>query len=256
MKTVILAGGYGTRIAEESVTRPKPMIDIGGMPIIWHIMKHYYHFGHKEFIIAANFKNKGYMFSEFFKNYSLYQNDIHVSTKDAKIEFLSNRCEDWSVSIIDTGDVTETAGRIKRLRHLLDGDDFLVTYGDGVSDININKVIDFHKSHGKCATMCVTSPTTRFGSPTISSNGLVTSFAEKPNLSDQKINIGYFVFKPKFLDYIESDSDSLAMLDSVARSGQLMSYMHDGFWRCMDTLADMRSLRNMYSAGNAEWILW
>lgn len=256
MKTVVLAGGYGTRLAEESSSRPKPMIEIGGMPILWHIMKHYYYYEHREFIIAANFANMGGMISDFFLNYAIRRNDIKVYPHGGEVTYLSNRSEDWIVSIVDTGDKTETAGRLKRLKGLIGTDDFLVTYGDGVSDVDINQVINYHKSHGKVATMCVTNPATRFGCLEASSDGAVSEFVEKPFLVNQLVNIGYFVFKNEFFDYVHSDSDSLSMLDRLAKDNQLMAFKHTGFWQCMDTLADMRQLRKMYAQDSARWVLW
>ena len=178
MKVVILAGGYGTRLAEETSARPKPMVEIGGLPILWHIMKHYYYYGHNDFLIAANFRNKSHLISEFFLNYSTRMNDIKISPFTGNYKFLSSRSEKWDISIIETGAFTETAGRLKRLEQYIDDEIFLATYGDGVSDIDLKNVLEYHNKHGKIATICVTTPVTRFGCLTLDADNAVMNFRE------------------------------------------------------------------------------
>ena len=255
MKVVILAGGFGTRLYEESQYRPKPMIEIGGLPILWHIMKHYYSYGHKDFYIAANAKNKSQQIIDFFLNYRYHRSDLSFDFGNDEIKIINNRYEDWKVNIIETGSKTETAGRIKRLEKYLNNETFLCTYGDGVSNLNIDNLIEFHKSHSMTATLTSSKPASRFGCLKIS-NDKVQEFVEKPKDGDHVVNTGYFVFEPEIFKYIKNDSDSLTILSEVAKNSQLAAYKHDGFWQCMDTYSDLRILRNLYEKNKAPWILW
>ena len=257
MKAVILAGGLGTRISEESYLRPKPMIEIGGHPILWHIMKTYYHYGITDFIICAGYKQ--HMIKEYFADYFLHCSDVTFDfTKGFKTEIHNIDIEKWKVTVVDTGLNTMTGGRIKRVRKYLDDNEpFLLTYGDGVSDVDIGKLVAFHKSHGKLATLTAVHPVGRFG--VLGMNGdCISSFGEKTESKTDWINGGYMVLDPKVIDYIEGDGTTFEKepLERLSSEGQLMAYKHGGFWQCMDTLRDKEKLEEMWARGEAKWKVW
>ena len=256
MKAVILAGGLGTRISEETETKPKPMIEIGGKPILWHIMKIYSHHGINEFIICCGYK--GYVIKEYFTNYYLHQSDITLEMSNNDIKIHQERAEPWKVTLIDTGENTMTGGRIKRIKDYLDGDDdFCLTYGDGVSNINITELIMFHKSHGKIATLSSVFPQARFGSLHIEKNQ-VKKFIEKPRGDGALINGGFFVINKKAVELIGGDSTIWEQepLNYLANNGELMAYRHEGFWQPMDTLRDKIYLEELWESRRAPWKVW
>ncbi len=254
MKVVLLAGGLGTRLAEETETKPKPMVEIGQQPILWHIMKHYAHFGHSEFVVALGYR-ADYV-KRFFSDYCAMSGDLTVNLATGRVEAQTTQREDWIIYLVDTGGSTNTGGRVKRLaRHLTDT--FLLTYGDGVSNIDLAALVDFHKSHGKLCTLSAVRPPTRFGHLDIVGDQ-ITEFSEKPQLGEGWINGGFFVMEPGVLDYIDGDSVNLAHapLENLAKDGQLMAFKHEGFWQCMDTLRDKEHLESMWNSGSAEWKVW
>lgn len=256
MKAVILAGGLGTRISEETALKPKPMIEIGGKPILWHIMKIYSHYGINEFIICCGYR--GYVIKEYFANYFLHQSDITFDMSNNKIKIHQERAEPWKVTLIDTGDNTMTGGRIKRIKEYLgDQEDFCLTYGDGLANIDITKLIAFHKSHGKTATLSAIYPPGRFGALEIAENQ-VTSFYEKPRGDGALINGGFFIVNKKALEYIKGDSTIWEQepLNNLAHEGELMSYKHDDFWYPMDTLRDKHYLEELWESDKAPWKVW
>jgi len=255
MKVVIFAGGLGTRLSEETILKPKPMVEIGGKPIIWHIMKIYSHYGHKDFLIALGYK--GYIIKEWFANYFLHNSDVTIHLRDNKIEVHSTSVEDWNVTLVDTGLLTNTGGRLYRLRKYLENEEtFMLTYGDGVANININKLIEFHKSHGKIATLTAVQPEGRFGALDIL-NGEVRRFVEKPPGDGAWVNGGFFVLNKEVFDYIEGDEMwESGCLRRLAEANQLMAFKHYGFWKCMDTLRDKKKLEEMWMAGDAAWKIW
>lgn len=256
MKAVILAGGLGTRLSEETTTKPKPMIEIGGKPILWHILKIYSAHGITDFIICCGYK--GYVIKEYFSNYFLHMSDITLDIKNNKMTVLNRGAEDWSITLVDTGDASMTGGRLLRVKDYLSEDDcFCLTYGDGLSDIDITALIEFHKGHGKDATITATYPSGRFGALELESN-VVKSFKEKPRGDGSLINGGFFVLNPSVIDLIKDDNtvweqDPLIIL---AKKKQLMAYKHLGFWQPMDTLRDKVYLERLWEAGNAPWKLW
>ncbi|MCB0370416.1 MAG: glucose-1-phosphate cytidylyltransferase, partial [Bdellovibrionales bacterium] len=253
---VILAGGLGTRISEESHLRPKPMIEIGLFPVLWHIMKIYSHYGLNDFIICCGYK--GYVIKEYFANYFIHNSDITFNLKSNKVEIHSNSSEPWSVTCVDTGSETMTGGRIKRIKPYLDEDeDFCLTYGDGVGDINISELINFHKSHNKLATVTATKPPGRFGQLSISGDK-VESFIEKPIGDGSYINGGFFVLHPKVVDYISDDKTvwEKTPLEKLAKNDELLAYIHEGFWQPMDTLRDKNYLESLWNANQAPWKVW
>jgi len=254
MKAVILAGGFGTRISEESSIRPKPMIEIGGRPVLWHIMKNYSSHGINDFIICCGYK--GYVIKEYFQNYFLHMSDVTFDLSRNNIEIHQKRAEPWKVTLIDTGENTQTGGRLKRVADYINGD-FCLTYGDGLSSIDINKLIQFHKNHGKLATITAVQPPGRFGSLKIENNQ-VKSFYEKPTGDGGWINGGFFVLNPDVIKLIEDDSTIWEQkpLTKLAEMGQLNSFMHDGFWRPMDTLRDKNILEELWSSNKAPWKNW
>lgn len=257
MKVVILAGGLGTRISEESHLRPKPMIEIGGMPIMWHIMKEYSHYGYNDFIICAGYKQ--YVIKEYFADYYLHRSDVTFDFgHENKMIIHNNVAEPWKVTIVDTGLHTMTGGRVKRVRDYIGEETFMLTYGDGLCDININKLVDFHKSHGKIATITAIDLNQRFGVLEIAKSGLVKAFREKDADDGDVINGGYMVLEPKIFDYIEGSRTVLEKepLAKLASEGEMMAYRHDGFWRCMDTQRDKMVLEQMWEEGNAPWKVW
>jgi glucose-1-phosphate cytidylyltransferase len=256
MKAVILAGGLGTRISEETNSRPKPMIEVGGKPLLWHIMKIYSHYGINDFIICLGYR--GYFIKEYFANYFLHSSDVRFHMAEDRIEILEQRVEPWTVTLVDTGLDTMTGGRLKRISHLIDDQPFCVTYGDGVADINISKLLESHKSSGKLATVTAVSPPGRFGALSINEQSAVTAFTEKPLGDGDMINGGFFVIEPEVLSMIESDStvwEHQPMNNLVAKE-QLNAYEHDGFWQPVDTLREKRYLEELYQSKKAPWILW
>lgn len=254
MKAVILAGGLGTRISEESSSRPKPMIEIGGMPILWHILKIYSGHGINEFVICCGYK--GYIIKEYFANYFLHMSDVTIDINLNSIEVHQKKVEPWKITLVDTGVNTQTGGRLKRIINYIDND-FCMTYGDGVGSIDITASIAFHKQHGKLATMTAVQPPGRFGA--LETDGTsVKAFIEKPQGDGGWINGGFFVLKPQVLDLISSDSTlwEEEPLELLAKQGQLESFFHSGFWRPMDTLRDKSSLEELWACGNAPWKNW
>lgn len=258
MKVVILAGGFGTRISEESHLKPKPMIEIGDMPILWHIMKTYSHYGYNDFIICCGYK--GYVIKEYFANYFLHASDITFDfTDNNKTIIHNNIAEPWKVTLIDTGIKSMTGGRVKKIKPYIDkGESFMLTYGDGVSDINIAKLIKHHKSQNKLATVTSVQPSGRFGAMNISSNNMVSNFQEKPKGDGLWINGGYFVLDYKVFDYIDGDSTVFEKepLENLAKDKQLTAYKHNGFWQPMDTMRDKEYLENLWSTKKALWKVW
>ncbi len=254
MKVVLLAGGLGTRISEESALRPKPMIEIGGRPVLWHIMKIYLAHGLRDFVICCGYK--GYMIKEYFANYSLHMSDVTIDMERNSIEVHQKKTEPWRVTLVDTGEATQTGGRLKRVAGYID-DDFCMTYGDGVGSVNIGELIAFHRQHGKLATMTATQPPGRFGALQMDGHA-VTSFLEKPTGDGGWINGGFFVLSPKTLDLIEGDETiwERAPLETLARNKQLEAYFHGGFWQPMDTLRDKNHLEELWGSGQAPWKVW
>jgi len=257
MKVVLLAGGLGTRISEETGIKPKPMVEIGGKPIIWHIMKTYSNYGFNEFVILLGYK--GYVIKEYFANYFLHLSDIAVDLGENSIEILNNNSEPWKVTLLDTGANTMTGGRIKKAQKFIGDEAFFLTYGDGVADINIDDLLKFHKSHGKSISITSAQPDGRFGSLEIGLNDQVKSFKEKPRGDGSWINAGYFVCEPKVFEYI-SDNDQTVFeqdpLINLATNGELFAYKHDGFWMPMDTLSDKNKLNTMWNKNEAPWKIW
>lgn len=257
MKVVILAGGLGTRISEESHLKPKPMIDVGEMPILWHIMKTYSYYGYNDFIICCGYK--GHIIKEYFANYYLHRSDITFDfTAENKMTFNSNVAEPWKVTLVDTGLNTMTGGRIKRIRPYINEERFLLTYGDGVADINIESLLQFHIQSGKMATLTAIQPGGRFGMIDINENNMIFNFREKTKEDGGWINGGYMVFEPGIFDLIENDQTVLEQfpLEEAARRGQLNAYKHHGFWQCMDTLRDKLLLDEMWQKNKAPWKIW
>jgi glucose-1-phosphate cytidylyltransferase len=256
MKAVILAGGLGTRISEETSLRPKPMIEIGGKPILWHIMKMYSAYGINDFVICCGYK--GYVIKEFFANYFLHSSDVTFDFKKNNTLIHEERSEPWSVTLVDTGDDSMTGGRLKRVQKYLDGEGtFCLTYGDGLSDINISKTIEFHKSHGRVASLLAVNPPARFGALNIE-NDLVTSFKEKPKGQEALVSGGFFVLSKAVFDYLKDDRTvwEHEPLMKLASEGNLKAYCHDGFWHPMDTLRDKTYLEDLWSSGKAPWKVW
>ncbi|MEZ9917915.1 glucose-1-phosphate cytidylyltransferase [Vibrio breoganii] len=256
MKAVILAGGLGTRLSEETSVKPKPMVEIGGKPILWHIMKQYSAHGINDFVICCGYK--GYVIKEYFANYFLHMSDVTFDMKKNEMQVHRKRAEPWTVTLVDTGDNSMTGGRLSRVAdHIKDDEAFCFTYGDGVGDIDITKTIEFHRSHGKLATLTATFPPGRFGALDISS-GKVNSFKEKPKGDGAMINGGFFVLSPKVLKYIDGDSTVWEQypLNQLAEDDQLMAYEHHGFWQPMDTLRDKVYLEELWQEGKAPWKIW
>lgn len=257
MKAIILAGGFGTRISEESGIRPKPMVEIGGKPILWHIMKIFSAHDVNDFIICCGYK--GYVIKEYFVNYFLHQSDITIDVKNNKIEVLQNDVEPWKVSMIDTGENTMTGGRLKRVQEYIGHETFLMTYGDGVSDINIDSLLDFHVKQKTLATVTAVQPPGRFGTFTLSEGqSKVTNFREKPKGDGAWVNGGFFVLEPGVMEYINGDDTvwEREPLMRLAKDGQLSAYKHDGIWQPMDTIRDKNLLESMWNSGKAPWKLW
>ena len=261
MKTVILAGGLGTRLGEETVVRPKPLVEIGGKPIIWHIMKHYSHYGINDFVILLGYK--GYMIKEFFDNYRRHLYDMKIDFKNNKSEIIKSDLnieeENWTIELIDTGEHTMTGGRLKRAyKYLKDEKSFCLTYGDGVSDINIEKEIKFHKKHGKIATVGAVCPPARFGALKIENDNRVSNFIEKPKGDNGYINGGFFILNKAIFNYIDDDYTIFEQkpLMNLAENNEIMAFKHDSFWQCMDTQRDKTLLEDLWNKGNAPWKTW
>ena len=252
MKVVILAGGLGTRLSEYTESIPKPMVSIGGKPILWHIMNTYAKFSHKDFYIAAGYKSE--IIKEYFLNYRELNSDFTIDLSNGKIQAHQQDTVDWKVTIVDTGVFSMTGGRVKRMKDFIGNEPFLLTYGDGLTNIDINELIKFHKSHGKMVTVAAVHPGARFGELVIKDN-IITSFKEKPQLTQGWINGGYFIVEPNFFDLIANDETILEKepLERVAQMGELMPFKHEGFWHCMDTKRDRDSLEDLWQQNNAPW---
>jgi glucose-1-phosphate cytidylyltransferase len=258
MKVVIFAGGLGTRISEETDTRPKPMVEIGGKPIIWHIMKIYESHGFNEFIICLGYK--GYVIKEYFTNYFLHNSDLTIDLEKNSTVFHNSNSEKFKITLVDTGLNTKTAGRLKAIRPYLDNDDFMLTYGDGVCDVNIQELLAYHKQHGKIATVTAISLEARFGGMELSENGAVNAFKEKAKDESKWINGGFFVLKNEVFSYLEGDMSNMMWedepLEKLTTADQLQAYKHQGFWKCMDALRDKIELEQLWQSGQAKWKTW
>jgi len=255
MKVVILAGGQGTRLSEETTLRPKPMVEVGDRPLLWHIMKIYAAHGLTDFVICCGYR--GYMIKEYFSNYALHSSNVTFDLKRGTVELQHREVEPWTVTLVDTGIDTQTGGRLKRVAQYLDDEDFAMTYGDAVSTVDLSKLMAFHRSQGTLATITAVSPPARFGALEIEGQR-VTRFREKPDGGDARINGGFFILSPEVLDYIDGD-DTLwehEPLERLASEGQLSAYLHDGFWQPMDTLRDRKVLEELWDAGDAPWKIW
>jgi len=257
MKVAILAGGVGTRLVEETQDKPKPMVLIGNQPILWHILKHYAHYGHKDFYIALGYK--GEVIKRYMVDYCSLSSNLTVDLSDGHVQNHKNgdARQDWKVHLIDTGNATLTGGRIKRLAPFIGNETFMLTWGDGVSNINLDSLLEFHRSHGKLATVTAVRPPARFGRLEIEGNQVI-NFSEKPQLGEGWINGAFFVLEPKVFDYIDGDTTQWEHepLERLAADGQLMAYLHDSFWQCMDTLRDKRMLETFWESGKAPWKIW
>lgn len=255
MKAVILAGGLGTRISEETSVRPKPMIEIGGKPVLWHLMKIYSHYGINDFIICLGYK--GYMIKEYFANYFLHMSDVTFDMSTNRLEVHQKHAEPWRVTLVDTGDQTQTGGRLKRVADYLDNDTFCFTYGDGLADIDIGKLLEFHRANGTLATVCAVQPPGRFGAIDIQGNR-IRHFEEKPSGDGSWINGGFFVLEPRVMDYVKDDSTvwERGPLESLAKENQLSAFIHRRFWQPMDTLRDKIKLEELWQSGHAPWKVW
>jgi glucose-1-phosphate cytidylyltransferase len=255
MKVAILAGGVGSRLSEETTIKPKPMVEIGGRPILWHIMMHYHHYGFKDFIIALGYK--GEVIKKYMVDYCSLNSDLTVKLDTGEVHVHKKAEADWTVELIDTGISTLTGGRIKRLGPRVNGERFMLTWGDGVSDVDLHKLLDFHKSHGKLVTMTAVRPAARFGHLELDGDQIV-EFSEKPQTREGWINGAFFVVEPKALDYIDGDETQWERepLERLAAEGQLMAYKHESFWQCMDTLRDKVLLEELWQSGQAPWKIW
>ena len=254
---MILAGGFGTRISEETDIRPKPMVEIGGKPILWHIMKIYSHYGYNDFVVLLGYK--GYYIKEYFANYFLHQSDITIDLQNNKIEVLNNSSEPWRVTLLDTGLNTMTGGRVKQAKRVIGNEPFMLTYGDGVGDINIDELISFHKKSKKIVTMTSIQPEGRFGALDIDENGLVKVFKEKPKGDGSWINAGFFICEPEVFDYIPDDNSIMfekEPLENLAKDEELITFKHRGFWKPMDSLKDKKDLNTLWDKNLAPWKIW
>jgi glucose-1-phosphate cytidylyltransferase len=256
MKVVILAGGLGTRLSEETVLRPKPMVEIGGMPILWHIMKIYSAHGFNDFIICLGYK--GYVVKEYFANYFLHKSDVTIDLSDNSIKVHDSQAEPWKITLVDTGNESMTGGRIKRIQEHVGDNPFLLTYGDGVSDVNIGELVKFHQSHGKHCTVTSVQPSGRFGALNLTEDQTVTAFLEKPKGDGAWINGGFFVCQPEVFSYIEGDSTIFEKepMEKIAANGQMKAFNHVGFWKPMDTLRDRQELEEDWQKNKAQWKIW
>lgn len=257
LKVLILAGGFGTRLTEETVARPKPMVSVGEHPILWHIMKTYSHHGYNDFVVLLGYK--GYMIKEYFANFFLHSSDVTIDLKNNDVQVHRNNCEPWKVTLVDTGPKTNTGGRVKRVQHHVGDEPFLLTYGDGIGDVDISSLVEFHKSHGKLLSITSVIPEGRFGSLDFDTQNSVVEFVEKPTWTESWINAGFFVCQPEVFEHIPDDTtasfekDTLAVL---AQRGEIMGYKHSGFWRPMDTLRDKIILSDLWNSGQAPWKKW
>ena len=255
MKAVILAGGFGTRISEESSVRPKPMVEIGGRPVLWHILKIYSAYDINDFVICLGYK--GYLIKEYFANYFLHMSDVTFDMANNRMQVHQQFAEPWQVTLVDTGEETQTGGRLERVQRYVGGEDFCFTYGDGVSDVNVRDLVSYHRSRGTIATLTAAQPPGRFGALDLD-GGLITSFEEKPRGDGSLINGGFFVLSPKVFDYIEGDDTvwERGPLERLARERQLSAFVHEGFWQPMDTLRDKNLLESLWQSGRAPWKVW
>lgn len=254
MNVVILAGGFGSRLAEETEVKPKPLVEVGGHPILWHIMKGYAHYGFKDFFVALGYK--GELIKRYFLDYSALSGSMTINLASGAVETQDNECEDWMVHLIDTGLQTLTGGRVKRLEPWLSKETFMVTYGDGVSDINFADLLRFHKAHGRLATVTAVRPPARFGG-LIFDGDLVAEFTEKPQIGEGWINGGFLIFDPQVFEYLKGDSSLEAdVLERLAADRQLVAYRHDSFWQCMDTMRDKLLLEHLWQSGQVPWKVW
>lgn len=255
MKVVILAGGLGTRLAEETDVRPKPMVDVGGRPLLWHIMKHYEQGGFSDFYVALGYK--GEYVKRYFRDYNALSGSISVSLADGSTTPLDEVSERWTVNLVETGTDTNTGGRLKRMAPWLSDGTFMLTYGDGVSDVDVNALLSFHREHGKLATITAVHPPSRFGEMVFSGDDVVR-FTEKPQMGEGWINGGFMVLEPAVLDMIDDDSSSLEgdLLEALSEQHELCAFRHDSFWQCMDTLRDVRYLRTLWDEGDPPWVTW
>lgn len=258
MKVVLFAGGLGTRISEETDIRPKPMVEIGGKPILWHIMKIYSHYGFNEFIICLGYK--GYVIKEYFMNYFVHNSDIRIDLENNNMEILGTRSENFKVTLVDTGLHTKTAGRLQRVQKYIGNEDFMLTYGDGVCDVNITELVAFHKANNKIATVTSVQPDARFGGMDLAPGGTVNSFREKAKADAQWINGGFFVLKPEVFNYLDTDMKNTMWeddpLEKLTADKQLIAYKHQGFWKCMDALRDKIELNELWDSKTAPWKTW
>jgi glucose-1-phosphate cytidylyltransferase len=255
VKVVVLAGGLGTRLAEETDTRPKPMVEVGDRPVLWHIMKHYETFGFAEFCVALGYK--GEVVKRYFHDYALLAGTMTVQLADGKVTRSVRVSEQWTIHLVDTGRDTNTGGRVGRLRPWLEDGTFMLTYGDGVSNVDLGRLLELHRSHGKIATITAVRPPARFGEM-VFGDGDTVRFTEKPQMGEGWINGGFMVFEPAMLDLISGDDASLEadVLERLSREGELVAYRHDEFWQCVDTLRELRTLRSMWDSGAAPWVTW
>ncbi|MDB5158573.1 MAG: rfbF [Mucilaginibacter sp.] len=257
MKVVILAGGLGTRLSEETVLKPKPMVEIGGMPILWHIMKIYSSHGFNDFVVCLGYK--GYIIKEFFSNYFLHKSDVTIDLSDNSIKIHDTQAEPWKITLVDTGNESMTGGRIKRIQPYTNNEPFMLTYGDGVGNINVKELVKFHQEHGKLCTVTSVQPQGRFGALNILGDSTVHSFMEKPKGDGLWINGGFFVCQPQVFDYIKEGDRTIweqSPMEQIANSGQMNAYKHVGFWRPMDTLKDKHDLNEMWDSEKAPWKIW
>jgi glucose-1-phosphate cytidylyltransferase len=258
MKVVIFAGGLGTRLAEETDTRPKPMVEIGGKPILWHIMKVYSSYGFDEFIICLGYK--GFLIKEYFMQYYLHNSDITIEVGNNKLDVHYTAAESFKVTLVDTGLNTKTAGRLKRVQKYIGNEDFMLTYGDGVADIKLDELLAFHRSHGKIATVTAVQPEARFGGMDLGKDGTVLNFKEKPKGDGKWINGGFFVLKPEVFNYLAGDMDDVmwedAPLEKLSKDQQLNAFRHQGFWKCMDAMRDKLELESLWQSNEAKWKVW
>jgi glucose-1-phosphate cytidylyltransferase len=255
MKVVILAGGYGTRLSEETDARPKPMVEVGGRPILWHLMRYYAHFGFDDFVIALGYK--GFMVKEYFANYRLHNSDITVDLARGDITYHGGSAENWRVTLVDTGQETMTGGRVRRIRDYVDGT-FMLTYGDGLATVDLAALAAFHRQKGRSVTVTSVQPPGRFGVLEVSDDGGVRAFHEKPSEAGGWINAGFFVMEPRVFDYLEGDATILERepMEKLAADGELVTFRHGGFWKPMDTLRDKRALESLWDGGSAPWKVW
>jgi glucose-1-phosphate cytidylyltransferase len=256
VKVAVLAGGVGTRLVEETEIKPKPMVEIGGAPILWHIMKHYAHYGFEDFVVALGYR--GEFIKRYFVDYCSLVNDLTIDLRSAAVRSHEGERESWTVDLVDTGQTTQTGGRIKRLQPYVGNETFMLTWGDGVSDVKLDELLAFHKAHGKLCTLTAVRPPARFGHIELGDGGRINEFSEKPQTGEGWINGAFFVCEPGVFDYIEGDTTAWERepLEHLAKDGQLMAYQHHSFWQCMDTLRDKQLLQSLWDAGDAPWATW